>query len=156
MWAIGMRKQKLTSGSSTKSIELGDYQKFQSSQQKKKAMPFLFVILGITCVSAPMLLTKLWRAFKEASRALDEEIEMAWDNQAQTGVALYDFRGETEMDLSFKQGDVIKITNRPFPEWWEGELNGRRGLFPVNFVSINEPKRVEPVMEEPLEEQQQN
>ncbi len=49
--------------------------------------------------------------------------------------ALYDYSGENEGDLSFKEGDVIVVWDRSDPSgWWDGEVNGVRGFFPSNFV----------------------
>jgi hypothetical protein len=48
-------------------------------------------------------------------------------------VAAYDFNGETNFDLSFKTGDVIGVLEKQ-GEWWKGELNGKVGYFPANYV----------------------
>jgi len=150
MWLVGRKtvsQKKLTSSSTNPSIEFGDYEKFQDGQ-RRNALPLIFVVLGITCVSAPILLARLWKALKEATKMLEEEgFENVWDSPPMAR-ALYDFRGETEMDLSFQQGDLIKILDKPFPEWWEGEVNGRRGLFPVNFVEVMEEKKPLPPLPE--------
>ena len=49
--------------------------------------------------------------------------------------ALFDFQGERESDLSFKQGDLISIT-RMEGEWWQGQLQGKLGEFPANYVQL--------------------
>mmetsp|Transcript_14184 Transcript_14184/g.36229 ORF Transcript_14184/g.36229 Transcript_14184/m.36229 type:complete len:855 (-) Transcript_14184:59-2623(-) len=49
-------------------------------------------------------------------------------------IALYDCIGEGHEELSFTRGDTIALVSRPAREWWVGELNGRRGLVPLNFV----------------------
>uniref|UniRef100_A0A665TH86 SH3 domain containing 19 n=2 Tax=Echeneis naucrates TaxID=173247 RepID=A0A665TH86_ECHNA len=49
-------------------------------------------------------------------------------------VALYDYAGNSEGDLSFQQGDSILITRHINDEWSSGRLNGREGLFPSVFV----------------------
>jgi len=48
--------------------------------------------------------------------------------------ALFEFWAENEAELSFQVGDVITVINRDDEGWWEGELNGQRGLFPRNYV----------------------
>ena len=50
-------------------------------------------------------------------------------------VALYDFAGEGHGDLSFQEGDTIKIVKKTETEqdWWVGELRGVRGSFPANY-----------------------
>jgi son of sevenless-like protein len=37
--------------------------------------------------------------------------------------------------LSFRAGQVIHVLNRDSSGWWDGELEGRRGWFPSNYVS---------------------
>eukprot|EP01105_Mastigella_eilhardi_P028963 TRINITY_DN994_c0_g1_i2.p1 TRINITY_DN994_c0_g1~~TRINITY_DN994_c0_g1_i2.p1 ORF type:complete len:459 (-),score=128.23 TRINITY_DN994_c0_g1_i2:93-1469(-) len=49
--------------------------------------------------------------------------------------ALYNFTAQEGNELSFKKGDVITIVSRD-GDWWEGELAGRRGLLPANYVSL--------------------
>lgn len=50
-------------------------------------------------------------------------------------VALYDFAGEGAGDLSFREGDRIKIVKKTETDldWWDGEVNGVRGSFPANY-----------------------
>ena len=50
--------------------------------------------------------------------------------------ALYTYSGESG-DLSFQEGDVISITKSD-GDWWEGTLNGRKGIFPANYVKMKE------------------
>ncbi|XP_055013963.1 SH3 domain-containing protein 19 isoform X3 [Boleophthalmus pectinirostris] len=50
-------------------------------------------------------------------------------------VALYDFSGNTEGDLSFQAGDRIFVTHHLDEEWSNGRLNGKEGIFPWAFVS---------------------
>ncbi|CAI5680735.1 unnamed protein product [Oreochromis niloticus] len=49
-------------------------------------------------------------------------------------VALYDYAGRTEEELSFQQGDCILVTKHMDAEWSCGRLNGREGLFPRNYA----------------------
>ncbi|KAK3372048.1 hypothetical protein B0H63DRAFT_287312 [Podospora didyma] len=50
-------------------------------------------------------------------------------------VALYAFAGQGEGDLSFQEGDKIKIVKKTGTDqdWWVGELNGKKGNFPANY-----------------------
>ncbi|KAN0025974.1 hypothetical protein ACTFIV_006954 [Dictyostelium citrinum] len=50
--------------------------------------------------------------------------------------ALYDYNGENEGDLSFREGDIITILDQSDPDgWWQGSLpTGEQGFFPSNFV----------------------
>ncbi|XP_071495159.1 uncharacterized protein [Diadema antillarum] len=56
---------------------------------------------------------------------------------ASEGKALYDFMAEADDELSFKTGDVIKITERVNDEWLQGTLNGKSGRFPAAFVALS-------------------
>ncbi|PIO28909.1 hypothetical protein AB205_0214510 [Aquarana catesbeiana] len=48
--------------------------------------------------------------------------------------ALYDFCGENDDELSFKAGDIISSVESVDNDWMSGELHGRTGIFPKNFV----------------------
>ena len=54
----------------------------------------------------------------------------------------FEFEGEGDNDLSFKEGDVISLKDRD-GEWLKGELRGKSGLFPLAFVEIIEDLPVE-------------
>ncbi|GAA5919284.1 hypothetical protein JCM1841_006540 [Sporobolomyces salmonicolor] len=43
---------------------------------------------------------------------------------------------ETGTCLSFEQGQIIRCLNQDQSGWWDGELDGRRGWFPSNFVEL--------------------
>ncbi|XP_063402037.1 src kinase-associated phosphoprotein 2-like isoform X2 [Mytilus trossulus] len=49
----------------------------------------------------------------------------------------WDCTGDNEKELSFKKGDIIYIINRDFDDrsWWVGELNGKFGLVPKNYLT---------------------
>lgn len=51
---------------------------------------------------------------------------------------MFDYTAVAEDELNLKKGDVITIINKASEDdgWWEGELNGRRGFFPDNFVMV--------------------
>ncbi|PQE30196.1 SH3 domain signaling protein [Rutstroemia sp. NJR-2017a WRK4] len=50
-------------------------------------------------------------------------------------VALYAFEGQGDGDLSFKEGDRIRVTKKTgsTDDWWDGELRGMKGSFPANY-----------------------
>lgn len=49
-------------------------------------------------------------------------------------VALYKYTALNPDELSFEKDDIIKMISKEEPEWWKGELNGKVGLFPSNYV----------------------
>ncbi|KAG4438335.1 hypothetical protein IFR05_006179 [Cadophora sp. M221] len=53
-------------------------------------------------------------------------------------VALYDFQGQSEGDLSFREGDQIKVIKKTdsTDDWWDGELRGVKGSFPANYCKL--------------------
>lgn len=52
--------------------------------------------------------------------------------------ALYDFAGQGRGDLTFKEGDRIRVTKKTgsMDDWWEGELKGVQGSFPANYCQV--------------------
>ncbi|XP_052749288.1 uncharacterized protein LOC113515622 isoform X3 [Galleria mellonella] len=50
--------------------------------------------------------------------------------------ALYAFNGQTSRELSFRKGDFINVRRQIDANWYEGEVHGRIGLFPYNYVEI--------------------
>ncbi|KAI9272086.1 Rho GTPase activation protein [Helicostylum pulchrum] len=51
-------------------------------------------------------------------------------------IAVWDYAAEGEFELSFKQGDRIKLLERHNDDWWEGELNDEIGFFPANRIRL--------------------
>lgn len=50
-------------------------------------------------------------------------------------IAQYDFTGQGAGDLSFREGDRIKIVKKTQTDqdWWTGEIRGMKGSFPANY-----------------------
>lgn len=50
-------------------------------------------------------------------------------------IAQYDFAGQGAGDLSFREGDRIKIVKKTQTDqdWWTGEIRGVKGSFPANY-----------------------
>ena len=58
--------------------------------------------------------------------------------QVQYVTALYDFDGQNEGDLAFREGDRIRVMKKTesVDDWWDGEVEGRKGAFPANYVRV--------------------
>ncbi|PWA23994.1 hypothetical protein CCH79_00018639 [Gambusia affinis] len=54
-------------------------------------------------------------------------------------VALFDYEGEDDDELTFSQGDVIGLLELVGEEWGRGRIHGRTGIFPLNFMEVVEP-----------------
>ncbi|XP_053165770.1 dynamin-binding protein isoform X1 [Hemicordylus capensis] len=63
--------------------------------------------------------------------------------------ALMGLSAQLEEELDFREGDVITIVGIPEPGWFEGELGGRRGIFPEGFVELLGPLKAKCNPEEP-------
>ncbi|XP_073319959.1 proto-oncogene vav-like isoform X2 [Pagrus major] len=48
--------------------------------------------------------------------------------------ARYDFSARDRSELSLQEGDTIKILKKAQNGWWKGEVYGRVGFFPANYV----------------------
>jgi len=48
--------------------------------------------------------------------------------------ALHTFEPTEAGELAFDKGDIIKVVDRGYKDWWRGQLKGRTGIFPVNYV----------------------
>ena len=64
--------------------------------------------------------------------------------------ALYDYEAQTQEELSFLEGALIKIVrkddNGVDDGYWEGELNGRCGVFPSLVVEEILDPHADPVI----------
>lgn len=67
-------------------------------------------------------------------------VEMVQQESEVIAEALYDYVAQRSDELSFKNGDLIVVTERSDAEWWKGRLqktaNGPEALFPANYVHV--------------------
>lgn len=58
-------------------------------------------------------------------------------------VALYDFQAENPGELSFSEGQIIKLIDQIDENWFEGSAEtsngGQTGMFPTNYVQVTRP-----------------
>ncbi|KAF8606787.1 ras GEF [Ceratobasidium sp. AG-I] len=59
-------------------------------------------------------------------------------------LAMHDFEpaNGNSTCLAFRAGQVIHVLNRDDTGWWDGELEGRRGWFPSNYVKAGRRRKV--------------
>lgn len=48
--------------------------------------------------------------------------------------ASFDYEAQGAEELSFKAGDLIKLCYKEDSTWWCGEVHGKKGMFPKDFV----------------------
>eukprot|EP01094_Clydonella_sp_ATCC50884_P016339 TRINITY_DN2714_c0_g1_i1.p1 TRINITY_DN2714_c0_g1~~TRINITY_DN2714_c0_g1_i1.p1 ORF type:complete len:472 (-),score=161.06 TRINITY_DN2714_c0_g1_i1:125-1540(-) len=51
-------------------------------------------------------------------------------------IAQYEYEAADETELGFKVGDVIQVTKMDDSGWWEGTCQGRHGMFPANYCTL--------------------
>ncbi|KAF5003003.1 hypothetical protein FDECE_10425 [Fusarium decemcellulare] len=55
-----------------------------------------------------------------------------------TATALYDYEAAEDNELSFPEDATITNLEFPDEDWWFGQYAGQAGLFPANYVQLNE------------------
>ncbi|XP_071359071.1 src substrate protein p85-like isoform X3 [Trachinotus anak] len=56
----------------------------------------------------------------------------------QTAIALYDYQGEADDEISFNPGDEITNIEMIDEGWWKGHCHGCIGLFPAAYVQLKQ------------------
>ena len=57
-------------------------------------------------------------------------------------VVLYEYTAQLPDELNLKVGDVVTKVERMEGGWWRGDLAGKRGMFPDNFVKVGSELRI--------------
>ncbi|XP_040827194.1 vinexin [Ochotona curzoniae] len=59
-------------------------------------------------------------------------------------VAQYTFKGELEVELSFRKGERICLIRKVNDSWYEGRITGtgRQGIFPASYVQVSREPRL--------------
>lgn len=52
------------------------------------------------------------------------------------GMTLYPFYAQYANELSFHENEIIHLIRYVDNEWLEGEIDGRKGIFPVSYINI--------------------
>jgi len=65
---------------------------------------------------------------------MEEVIDTKKAGAGITAIALYDYQAMAEDEISFDPNDIISNIEMVDEGWWAGELGGKRGMFPANYV----------------------
>lgn len=57
----------------------------------------------------------------------------------------FDYQAQHDDELTITVGEIITNIRKADGGWWEGQINGRRGLFPDNFVRVSTKRNPFPV-----------
>lgn len=81
---------------------------------------------------------------KVASAVAQETMKAEPESKAKAKFCkvIFPYEAQNEDELSIKEGDIVTIINKGCADagWWYGELNGKQGVFPDNFVKLFIPE----------------
>ena len=91
--------------------------------------------------------TQHYNRSRSVSPVLEETVRLG----SEYVLAMHDYapQHQSATCLSFRAGQVIHVLNRDASGWWDGELEGRRGWFPSNYVNTEVTSLTE---EQPLDQ----
>ncbi|XP_066516543.1 proto-oncogene vav-like isoform X2 [Hoplias malabaricus] len=83
--------------------------------------------------------TRLQTPFKQPEQSVSSHANThrrgASERYFGTAKVRYDFSARDRTELSLREGDTVKIISKKAHNgWWKGEVYGRVGLFPANYV----------------------
>ena len=55
-------------------------------------------------------------------------------------IAVYPYTAQHDDELTFPKDAVINVIKKEGTEWWQGECNGKIGMFPANYVTSTTPE----------------
>ncbi|XP_038602909.1 vinexin isoform X2 [Tachyglossus aculeatus] len=66
-------------------------------------------------------------------------------------LAQYNFKGDLEVELSFRKGERICLLRKVDQNWYEGRISGtgRQGIFPASYVQVTREPRLKACEESP-------
>lgn len=121
----------------------------------------IFIMLCLCVISGTNLKAYLKSVDKSKSTAkrISASLTSSQDNSGESAApllppkppreqakALYQYKAQNDDELTFKEGDIITIISKDIEDkgWWKGELNGRIGVFPDNFIELIKPQITSP------------
>ncbi|CAB3367713.1 Hypothetical predicted protein [Cloeon dipterum] len=77
------------------------------------------------------------RQEQEITRQLQQQAEEDEEEDNVTATALYDYQAAADDEISFDPDDLITNIEMIDEGWWRGMCKGQFGLFPANYVQLN-------------------
>jgi len=114
-----------------------DWWEGTNSKGERGLFPANYVELQTSGVpAAPTQQQETQQAQPEPAQA--QQPAAAAQKSGPTATAQYDYEAAEDNELSFPEG--AKITDVEFPDedWWSGSYNGKQGLFPANYVELDQ------------------
>ena len=106
----------------------------QSSSQPYRAPPVESGYVPASAVPPQVHVQTNTPAVQQPSKELVSPVNPAPAVLVTRVRALHSFEPTEAGELAFERGDVIKVVDRGYKDWWRGQLRGRTGIFPVNYV----------------------
>ncbi|KAG8440146.1 hypothetical protein GDO86_006082 [Hymenochirus boettgeri] len=73
---------------------------------------------------------------KEEGPVLTVSSSSQKEGPGMTAIAIYDYEGGADDEISFQPRDLITDIEMLDEGWWSGTCRGHRGLFPANYVEL--------------------
>ncbi|XP_069049390.1 sorbin and SH3 domain-containing protein 1 isoform X12 [Lepisosteus oculatus] len=73
-------------------------------------------------------------SFPDVGQCTPRDRRATPDREKQPARAIYDFKAQTAKELTFKKGDTVYILRQIDQNWYEGELRGQVGIFPISYI----------------------
>ncbi|THD28246.1 Sh3-containing grb2 protein 1 (Endophilin II) [Fasciola hepatica] len=73
------------------------------------------------------------------SQKVEARLRQEGQNATPSCRALFDFEAENPFELSFHEGDLIRLIEQVDDNWYLGELHGQEGHFPTSYVEVLVP-----------------
>ena len=110
--------------------------KGKHEQFKKKSIPAAVAVTVRKNEPSPVKSTRTPSGSASPNTSGDRGVPER--KQGKIAKALYEYVAADATELSFSVGDTITVTKIDDSGWWEGENNGNHGMFPGNYVKLEE------------------
>ncbi|KAJ7695692.1 ras guanine nucleotide exchange factor domain-containing protein [Mycena rosella] len=130
--AFTSRLRSVSNASSSSSISIISPE--SSSTNASASASTSSLLLPAKTAQVSMQVQSISRPTSPAGSVFDETVRIG----AEYVLAMHDYapQHQNATCLSFRAGQVIHVLNRDSSGWWDGELEGRRGWFPSNYVNV--------------------